>query len=300
MQVSLGLQSDKRPDEYRLLARRAEDAGFDVLSVYHDLLFQPAIAPLLLMALETERVRLGPAALNPQTLHPVEIAGQIAALDLVSGGRAYLGLVHGAWLDRLGLREPRPLTALRETVEIVRRLLAGDRSGFAGERFTLEPGAGLEYQPLRSSVPLLVGTWGPRTAAYAGKVAAELKLGGSANPDMVRLVREWIGNDEVGLVVGAVTVVDEDGDAARARARAEVELYLPVVAHRDRTLDLRAGEEPPLDRFVIAGTPEQVADHAERLREAGATRIEFGTPQGLTTLGGVELLGRRVLPLLRG
>ena len=50
-------------------------------------------------------MRVGPAALNPYTLHPVEIAGQIAALDAVSNGRAYLGLVQGAWLDELGLHE---------------------------------------------------------------------------------------------------------------------------------------------------------------------------------------------------
>jgi 5,10-methylenetetrahydromethanopterin reductase len=298
VQLSLGLQSDKRPDEYVALARTAEEAGFDVLSVYHDLLYQPAIAPLLLVARETERIRLGPAALNPFTLHPAEIAGQIAALDLVSSGRAYLGLVRGAWLDRLGLAERRPLTALREAVEIVRRLLAGDRSGFVGERFSLAAGAGLEYEPHRRRVPLLIGTWAPRTAAFAAEVADELKIGGCANPEMVRLVREWVG-DDVGVVVGAVTVVDEDGDAARARARKEVELYLPVVAHRDRTLELRPGDEPPLDRFVLAGTPDEVAAHARRLLEAGATRIEFGTPQGLTTSGGVDLLARRVLPLLR-
>jgi len=298
VQLSLGLQSDKRPDEYVALARRAEEGGLDAVSVYHDLFFQPAIAPLLLMARETERVRLGPAALNPYTLHPVEIAGQIAALDLVSSGRAYLGLVQGAWLDRLGLEESRPLSSLREAVEVVRRLLAGDRSGFAGERFTLGPGAGLNYEPLRREVPLMIGTWGPRTAAYAGTVAQEVKLGGCANPDMVRLAREWIGNDDVGIVVGAVTVVDEDGDAARARARAEVQLYLPVIAHRDPTLELRPGQEPPLDRFVLAGTPAEVADHARSLFEAGASRVEFGTPQGLTTAGGVDLLVRSVVPLL--
>ena len=300
MEVSLGLQSDKLPEEYVRLARRAEEGGFDVVSVYHDLLYQPAIAPLLLMARETERIRVGPAALNPYTLHPVEIAGQIAALDRVSRGRAYLGLVQGAWLDRLGIEQERPLTTMREACEVVRRLLAGDRSGFAGERFTLAPGTGLEYEPLRRSVPLLIGTWAPRTAAFAGKVAREVKLGGSANPDMVQLLREWIGNEEVGIVVGAVTVVDVDGAAARARARAEVELYLPIVAHRDPTLELRKGDAPPLERFVIAGTPEEVAHQARGLFEAGASRVEFGTPQGLDTMHGVELLADRVLPLLRG
>ena len=148
-ELGLGLQSDKQPAEYEAIARRAEAAGIDVVTVYHDLLFQPAIAPLLLMARVTERIRLGPSALNPYTLHPVELAGQAAALDLASGGRAYLGLVQGAWLDRLGLDGRQSLGALREAAEVVRRLLAGDRSGFSGRHFTLAPGAGLNYEPLR-------------------------------------------------------------------------------------------------------------------------------------------------------
>jgi len=267
--------------------------------VFHDLLFPPAIAPLLEIAAATERVRIGPAALNPYTLHPVEIAGQIAALDHASRGRAYLGLVHGAWLDKLGIDQARPLTALREAVEIVTRLLRGDRSGFEGRRFRLAPGAGLNYEPYRPAVPLMLGTWKPRAAAYAGRVAQEVKIGGTANPEMVRLMRRWIGNDQVGIVVGAVTVVDEDGDLARERAREEVALYLEVVAGLDPTLALGPGELPPLDRFTIAGTPEEVAAHARRLYAAGATRVEFGTPQGTTTAAGVELLAARVLPLLR-
>jgi 5,10-methylenetetrahydromethanopterin reductase len=244
-------------------------------------------------------VRLGPAALNPQTLHPVEIAGQVAALDLASEGRAYLGLVAGAWLDRLGLAEKRPLTLLREAVEIVRRLLAGDRSGFSGERFTLAPGAGLNYEPFRHEVSLMIGTWGPRTAVWAAGVAREVKIGGSANPDLVRLMRDWLGRPDVGIVVGAVTVVDEDGAAARARAAAEVEMYLEVVGRLDPTLELGPDERPPLERFVLAGTPEEVAAQARALLDAGAARVEFGTPQGLSTDRGVELLCERVLPLLR-
>ena len=110
-----------------------------MISVFHDLFYQPAIFPLLVLARTTERVRLGPAGLNARTLHPVEIAGQVASLDLASHGRAYLGLVAGSWLDRLGLEDERPLSRLREAVEVTRRLLAGDLSGFAGECFTLAP-----------------------------------------------------------------------------------------------------------------------------------------------------------------
>jgi 5,10-methylenetetrahydromethanopterin reductase len=266
------------------------------VSVFHDLLFQPAIFPLLEIAAATERVRLGPAALNPSTLHPVELAGQAAALDLASDGRAYLGLVAGAWLDRLGLDESRPVERMREAVEVVRRLLAGDRSGFAGGHFALSPGTGLEYGPARRQIPLMIGTWRPRMAALAGEVADEVKIGGCANPDMVRLMREWIGNDEVGIVVGAVTVVAEDGDAAREHARREAGMYLEVVGDLDPTIS----GSPPLEKFTIAGTPEEVAEHARRLFDAGVKRVEFGTPQGLTTAHGVELLCDRVLPLLRG
>ena len=190
-----------------------------------------------MIAAATERVRLGPAALNPSTLHPVELAGQAAALDLASDGRAYLGLAAGAWLDRLGLDERAPVARMREAVEIVRRLLAGDRSGFAGSHFTLAAGAGFNYEPARERIPLMIGTWKPRMAALAGEVADEVKIGGSANPAMVELMRRWIGNDDVGIVVGAVTVVDEDGDAARERARREVEMYLEVVGELDPTID---------------------------------------------------------------
>lgn len=247
---------------------------------------------MLTIASVTERVRLGPAALNPQTLHPVEIAGQVASLDLASGGRAYCGLVVGSWLDRLGLDERRPLTRLREAVEVVRRLLACDRDGYAGEIFTLAPGAALAYEPLRREVPLSIGTWRPRAAAFARGVAAEVKIGGSANPEMVRLMRSWLGERGPRIVVGAVTVVDEDGARARERARAKVRMYLDVVGGLDATLELRDGEEPPLEKFVIAGTPEEVAEHALALYDAGVARVEFGDPVGL------DLLCDRVVPLL--
>jgi 5,10-methylenetetrahydromethanopterin reductase len=317
VEVSIAFQSDKSPEEYVELARLAERGGFDVVSVYHDLFYQPAIYPLLLMAQATERVRLGPAALNPYTLHPVEIAGQIAALDAVSGGRAYLGLVRGSWLEALGLEPTRSLTTLREAVEVVSRLLAGDTSGFVGEVFSLAAGTGLRYAPPRRLVPLLIGTWGVKVAALAGEVAQEVKIGGSANPDFIPIMRERIGNDDVGIVVGAVTVVDEDGRAARRKARSEAALYFPVVAGLDPTLDVAprlvdeirglvdAGDreaagklipDPLLDKLTFAGTPEQVARRAATLYEAGAARVEFGTPHGLSPRSGVELLATRVLP----
>jgi 5,10-methylenetetrahydromethanopterin reductase len=320
LELGLGLQTDKRPGDYGPLAQLAEDAGFDVVTTFNDLWFQPALPALLEIAGATTRVRLGPSCLNPFTVHPVEIAGQIAALDAASTGRAFLGLARGTWLEPLGLDQSDPVTAIREAWEIVSRLLAGNDSGFTGRRFSLPEGQRLRFPVFRGQVPLLVGTWAPRLSAFAGEEARELKVGGSANPDVVPVIRERIGNPDVTIVLGAVTVVDDDGDRARSHARREVAMYLAVVAELDPTVSLdpelvarirtlvAAGDDEGagtlisddvLDRFAFAGSPEQIAAHVEAVFDAGAGRVDFGTPHGVPERRGVELLCADVLPRLR-
>jgi 5,10-methylenetetrahydromethanopterin reductase len=115
-------------------------------------------------------------------------------------------------------------------------------------------------------------------------------------------------------------VVDQDGAAARARAKREVALYLPVIAGLDSQVqlepallarlkaaadrfDFEAGarlvSDELLRSFAFAGTPDEVAEHAVALLQAGAGRVEFGTPHGLLPAEGLRLLGERVLPAIR-
>jgi len=344
-ELSIALQSDEDLAAYAALAPRIEELGFSAVSVFADLMYPSPLLPLLIMAQSTRRIRLGPACLNPYLLHPVEIASQLHALDAASGGRAYLGLVRGAWLDAVGVAQERPVRRMREAVEVVRRLFAGNDEGYRGEIFRLEPGTRLAYRPVREDVDLVIGAWGPLGIALAGELAAEVKIGGTASPALLPAVRRSLARGEaragrpagqVGLACGAVTVVDEDGPSARRLARAEVATYLPVVAKLDPAglgsdtgagsaglgaagLDaaglaemqrlVRAGQhqvagrmvpDAVLDRFAFSGTPDQVAVQVQALFEAGATRVEFGTPHGLTAARGVELLGRRVLPAVLG
>ena len=319
-ELGLALQTNKPVGAYAVFAREAEAAGFDVVTTFNDLWFQPALPALLEIAAATNRVRVGPTCLNPFTVHPVEIAGQVAALDRATRGRAFLGLAAGAWLDSLGVDASAPVAAIGDAWQIVRQLLAGDDGGYDGARFSLPRGERLRYEVERSAVPLLVGTWASRLTAFAGEHADELKLGGTANPELVALARERLGSDRVGIVLGAVTVVDDDGERARVRARSEVAMYIDVVGALDPTTELdpelllRIGErvaahddagagalipDDVLLRFAFAGTPSEVAAQAEAIFDAGALRVDFGTPHGIDEHRGVELLCREVLPRLR-
>ena len=264
-ELGIGLQSDKRPGTYAALARAAEANGIDVISVYADLMFQPPLPALLEIAEATDSVRLGPACLNPFSLHPFEIAGQVAALDLASDGRAFLGLARGTWLGAVGIEQRRSVEALEEAAGIVATLLRHDPGGYAGTTFRLAAGTTLRYETRRPAMPLLIGTWGRRAGELAGRIADEVKVGGSANPAMVAVMRRYIAAgagaagrepDDVGIVLGAVTVVDEDGERARARARTEVAMYLAVVAELDPTVEVRPEVLEPVRKLVDAGEHE--------------------------------------------
>lgn len=327
--ISIAFQTDKPLSAYGPLAAQGEAYGFDGVSVYNDMLYQPVWLPLLEIARHTERVRIGPAAVNPFTSHPINIAGHVALIDEAAQGRAYLGLARGSWLDFVGIEPTRPITAVREALECIQHLLQQSTEPYRGEIFQLAGGDSLRWEIFRADVPFLLGTWGPKTMRACVPYVNEVKVGGTANPDVIPHIRAYLDeaasetgqtSGKIGIVAGAVTVVDEDGEAARERARREVSLYLPIVARLDPSLDLdeellshitdaanrydfeRAAtyiSDDLLRRFAFAGTPNEVAEHALELFEAGATRVEFGTPHGLTTREGLRLLGEEVLPAVR-
>jgi 5,10-methylenetetrahydromethanopterin reductase len=326
--VSIAFQTNKPISAYGPLAAAAEAYGFDGVSVYNDMLYQPAWLPLLEMARHTRRVRLGVAAVNPFTCHPLNIAGNIALIDEAAQGRAYLGLARGGWLDFLGLEPTRPVTALREAFACIRHLLSGSKEPYRGEIFSLG-GDALRWPVYRADVPFLLGTWGTKTIHACLPFINEIKIGGTANPGVIPQIQAAIADAaqasqrqpaEVGVVIGAVTVASQDGQAARQLARREAALYVSIIAQLDHSLGIepelltRINEasarydyelvgsyisDALLRRLALAGTPNEVAAQAIELFEAGAGRVEFGTPHGLDEAEGVRLLGEKVLPALR-
>ncbi len=329
MQISIAFQTDKPITAYGALAAQVEAYGFDVVSVYNDLLYQPAWLPLLMIAQNTRHIRLGVAAVNPFTCHPINIAGNLALLDEISRGRAYLGIARGSWLEFLNIEPEEPITALREAFACVQHLLKQSREPFHGKFFSLAGGDTLRWNILRADIPLLLGAWGEQTIRACLPYVSEIKIGGTTNPRVVKKIRAIVDDAAmqhgrnaraIDLVVGAVTVVDQDGVAARALAKRQAALYLPVIAKLDPTLAIepellarvndaaaaydfeRAGNlisDELLSQLAFAGTPDQVSEQARALFSAGAARVEFGTPHGITTQEGLNLLGERVLVALR-
>lgn len=320
MEISIAFQTDKALDAYGPLAAQAEAYGFDAVTVYNDLLYQPAWLPLLEMARATKRVRVGVAAVNPFTCHPVNIAGNIALVDRASNGRAYLGLARGAWLEFLGIAPPRSAYALREAMECVRHLLRRSTEPYRGRYFPLAGGDTLRWQVLRADIPFLLGAWGEKTITACLPYVSEIKLGGTANPALVKHAREFLDRacgkigrppDSVRIVAGAVSVAAREGAVARALAKREVALYLPVVMELDKTLAIeqdrkleirkcaargdydrlaRLISDGLLEKFAFAGTPDEIGEHTFALFQAGAARVEFGTPHGFSEEEGMQLL----------
>ncbi len=328
-EISIAFQTDKTPQRYIDLARLVNRYDFDAVSVYGDPPYQPSFGPLLIMAPHIHHARLGPAGVSPSRMHPIDMAANTALLALTAPGGAYLGMVRGAWLAEHGITEvAQPIAAIRESAAIVKRLLRGEEGGYQGSIYQIAPHVRAPYPLPQEDIPILIGSWGPKLCAVAGEVADELKVGGSANPDLVPIIRERIMAGErvasrpegtVGIVMGAVSVVDEDRDTARALARREVALYLPVVAGLDPTLtidpalldridlNVKSGEfdsaaamipDDLLDRLTLSGNPNDVIAQCEALFEAGTARIEFGTPHGMPPEKGIRLIGEKVLPAL--
>ena len=330
-ELSIAFQTDKRAAEYIALAKLVDKYSFDAVTVYCDAPFHPSYAPLMLMAPHIKRARIGPAGVPPSRMHPLDIAAQTALLSDLAAGGVYIGLVRGGWLADHGIRELQPpIQALREAIAIIRKTLAGESAGYAGRVYQIAAHVHAPYPLPQAKIPLQIGTWGEKLAALAGEVADEVKIGGSANPDVLPVIADYIATGEaragrpigaIKLVIGAVSVIDENRELARWVARKSVALYLPIVSRLDPTLAIdpelmarvqahvNAGADDAaarlipddiLDRFIFAGNPQDVIRQCEALYDAGAQRIELGTPHGAREAAtGIHLIGSQVIPALR-
>jgi probable F420-dependent oxidoreductase len=163
--------------EWPRFARRVEAQGFSTLLAPDHYPTAMAAMPLLAAAAAaTTTLRVGTYVSNNDFRHPPMLAKEFATLDVISGGRAELGIGAGWWrreYQQIGLTfDPGPVRFERfeEAVSIIKRLLAGEEVTFAGRYYCLDGLVGAP-RPVQRPVPMLIGGGGPRMVRLAAREA---------------------------------------------------------------------------------------------------------------------------------
>ena len=303
-------------------ALAAERAGLGSVWVIEDYFHPGAYALAAAAAAVTERIVIGLGVVNPYTRHPALVAMETAALAGIAPGRVVLGLgsSNRKWIEaQMAIAFKTPLRGLREGVEIVRRLLDGQRVTYTGEVFSVQD-VGLDTPP-PAPVPILLGVKGPRALALAAEIADGVHCSVLTSPGHVRRVRATTASRKDFRVIAYIPIaVSHDAAEARGWMRPMVARYLGALHGQsileDAGLDpartqpfrdaLAAGRvaadlvtDELMDAVAIAGTPAQCRAALGRWAEAGLDAVVVVVPEGADLARQVEYLGRELTPAWR-
>jgi 5,10-methylenetetrahydromethanopterin reductase len=225
-------------------ARLAEEAGFEAVWQAESRLVREATIPLAAFGAVTDRIKLGSGVVSMWVRNPAFLAATFSTLDDLAPGRVILGL--GAWWDplatKVGVSRERPLRAMREVVESVRALLAGETVTYKGEFVQLDA-VELDYvhQERRpKQVPIVIGATGDHMLRLAGEIADGVLLNYLVSPAYNQRAMGLLaeGAERGGRTVEdldrpqlVVCSMDEDRDAALDAARLLVAQYLGQQPH---------------------------------------------------------------------
>ena len=164
----------------------AESKGFEAVWQAESRMVRDAIVPMAAFAATTERIKVGSGVINNWTRNAALIAATFLTLDDLAPDRALLGI--GAWWDPLaanvGIERRKPLQAIREVVESVRRLLAAETVTYHGEFVHFE-GVKLDVVHGRKeprNVPIYIGATGPQMLELTGEIADGVVLNYLVSP----------------------------------------------------------------------------------------------------------------------
>jgi coenzyme F420-dependent glucose-6-phosphate dehydrogenase len=172
-----------QPEDLVEQAVAAEEAGFDLVlgsDHFHPWVDDTSAAGFVwswlgAVAARTRRVQLGTSVTCPLFhYHPGLVAQAAATIDRLSGGRLLLGVGTGEAINErpLGFTFPgyrERQDRMREALEIIHRLFAGEKLTFEGSYYTTE--SARLYSPPAHQVPVLMAAGGPKSAEFAGRFA---------------------------------------------------------------------------------------------------------------------------------
>jgi probable F420-dependent oxidoreductase len=225
--------------EWADLARRSEDAGYDVLTMPDHFTNQLAPVPALMAAADaTKTLRIGALVFDNDYKHPVVLAKELATMDLLSDGRTEIGLGAG-WMisdyEQAGMTYDSPKVRIDRFIEglaVIRGALGPDTFSFSGDHYTITQYNGLPKPVQQPLPPILIGGGGPRVLGFAAREADIVGINGTLTSGVV-------GSEAISTMTAA-SVDEKVALVAKAGAHRLSEIELNIRTFFVKVTDDRA------------------------------------------------------------
>jgi len=223
----------------------AENNGFESVWIAESRLARDALIPMAAIATVTKKIKIGAGVINTWTRNAALIAQTFATLDELSDGRVMLGL--GAWWDplawKVGIERKKPLTCMREYVEVIRRLFKMETVDYEGEFVKMR---GVKLDVLHGAgekprnIPIYIGATGYKMLQLAGEIADGVLLNYLVSPqyndkalESIRKGASTTGRrlEDIDRPQLIACSVDEDGEKAIKLAKKHVTMTLGQQPH---------------------------------------------------------------------
>jgi 5,10-methylenetetrahydromethanopterin reductase len=273
--------------------RYAEAKGFEAVWQAESRLVRDAIVPMAAYAAVTEKIKVGSGVINNWTRNIGLLAATYLTLDDLAPNRIICGI--GAWWDPLarnvGIDRKKPLTAMKETVLILRRLLNMERVTFHGEFINVDE---IELDVVHGrreprNVPIMIGATGDQMMELTGEIADGVVLNYCVPPLYNHRALELL---ETGLRKGGrklenidrpqliVCSVDENHDQAIESTKMLLCQYLAQQPHIAKASGVSQGVISEIQSILgWPATKEQINSAKHLVPDDLVTRITAsGTP----------------------
>jgi 5,10-methylenetetrahydromethanopterin reductase len=332
IKFSISFNSGHGPTHEALkLAVLAEKHGLDSVWYCQDLFQRDVWVFLTAVAANTTRIKLGTGIVTPHTVNPAELAMHSASLDEFSEGRFRLGISVGAieFLRWIGIEARHHLSTMRESIELIRRLIGGERVEYDGKIFRgWTRDAYMRFKPLREKIPIYLGAQKKRMLELIGEIAD----GGLPLLFPPEYIEETLNHISTGTkragkniedldVVGCIWFsASEDREEAKNALRPLISFYGPHLAKEmiqkiglksedfDRIREALTEKDhrkaqalvtDEMAQLAIFGTPAECIERINSLVKKGLTHIRFGPPLGPEPIETIKLLGDKIIPYFR-
>ena len=301
--LALGYDPKASVTQMATAAADAEGRGLEMV-FFSETLFsnRDSVSALAAFALATRRIGLG-ATQVVRLRSPLLMAQTAASLDELSDGRLVLALgaftaMHAA---KNGVELTDPLPTLREYVQCIRRLLAGESVTFHGDAVHMDDAA-LAFTPRRAAVPIWIAANTPQGLANAALIGDGILLDAGASPEyaanavaIVRSAAAAAGRDAARLEIAQLINTSIDDDPRRALEAVRWEIASKFRYPRTPKFKLAVGE-PHID-------PADLPRFATAYRDGGAAALTAALPDsyvaGMSAAGTLDAVRARILAYRR-